>query len=276
MNDIIDPNLPMYAVAVGGEKHKDVGCLCCAAGPLEMRGNIDRSCYCPGESILINASIQNQTTRDMTSMYAKLVQTITYRASNKSKTVSKEVARVEGPMIPQHQDASWNNQPLGIPAIPPSIINSSVITINYTLKLCVAVPWGINPEVNMPVTMGTVPYTKVYGQPLQYDSPIQPQPPEANFIGGPSYQPVMPSVFGYPDMPPPSYSAAVGQTGVHIGNDKDKYTHGVLQYNPVYTFAQPYQGTYSNPYQGNYSNPASAPPQEYGMNPPPYSSIEPK
>ena len=38
INEVIDTNLPQYSVQPGGTEHKDVGCLCCTAGPLEMKG----------------------------------------------------------------------------------------------------------------------------------------------------------------------------------------------------------------------------------------------
>merc|ERR1719427_1505102 len=54
-------------------------------------------------------------------------------------------------------------------------------------------------------------------------------------------------MFGYPDMAPPSYSAVVGQKGVNIAGEDDKHTYGDMSYHPVYTFAQPYQGSYQPP-----------------------------
>ena len=252
------------------KKHKEVGCMCCKAGPLDMSASIDRSCFCPGEAILINAMVQNQTTRDMQSMHAKLIQTITYHSKRKSKTTTKEIAKLQGPMIPRGQEARWVNQPFGIPAIPPTITNSTVITVHYKLKVIVGVSWGIDPVVKMHITMGTVPYMKVYGQAVQYGTPEdQQQPPQANFIGGQSYPPPQPSFLGYPEMVPPSYSAAVGESGVNISNEKDEHTYGNLQYNPVYTFARPYQGTYD---WANY--PTDQPPPRYEADMP-YSANNP-
>ena len=38
INEVIDTNLPQYNIRPGGSAHKDVGCLCCAAGPLDITG----------------------------------------------------------------------------------------------------------------------------------------------------------------------------------------------------------------------------------------------
>lgn len=248
VNDIIDTNSPMYAHAPGGDVHKDVGCLCCKAGPLELGSSIDRSCYCPGEAILVNANVQNKTTRNMEALNAKLIQTIQYHGRHhghtKTKTVQREVAKLYGPGIPKGQDATWENQPFGIPALPPTIANSRVITVHYKVKVYVGLPWGIDPYVKLHITMGTVPFMRMYGQPVQYGTPQDAQgPPVGCFDTFAALPPPPPNVFGYPDMPPPCYSTAFGDSAVNIKKDKDSHTQGDLMYQPVYTFAQPYQGS---------------------------------
>ena len=58
--------------------------------------NIDRGCYCPGETILIDANVDNQTPRELTALKAKLVQRIDYNASRKTKVVHSTIAKLEG------------------------------------------------------------------------------------------------------------------------------------------------------------------------------------
>ena len=66
-------------------------------------GHIDRSCYCPGENIFITADIQNQTSRDMTALKGKLIQTIIYMAQGHTKRHSQTVAVVEGNFFMRYQ-----------------------------------------------------------------------------------------------------------------------------------------------------------------------------
>ena len=49
INERIDVNEPQYLQGPGDDTHKQVGCLCWAAGPLSLRAHIDRAAYCPGE-----------------------------------------------------------------------------------------------------------------------------------------------------------------------------------------------------------------------------------
>lgn len=41
-----------------------------------LAGSIDRAAYCPGEIVYITSYVQNQSTRDMRAMKAKIVQTV--------------------------------------------------------------------------------------------------------------------------------------------------------------------------------------------------------
>lgn len=243
INELIDVNNPMYLEGRGGDAHRDVGCCCCKSGPADMSVSIDRNGYCPGETIFINSFVKNQTTRDFKDMHVKLMQTVTYQASNRTKKYTHEVARLPGPRVYAGQDVNWENQPLGIPATPPTIKNSRVITLQYKIKIVASIPCAIDPTVKMYITMGTVPFMRSYGQQMQYQGGYQ--PPMPNIQQGMAAPPIPSAMLGYPDMIPPSYSAAVGSNLVNIHGKKDEHTHGDLSYNPVYTFAQPHQ-EYSN------------------------------
>lgn len=51
-------------------------------------GSIDRAAYCPGEIIYITSNVQNQSTREMRPMKAKIVQTVQCRSSKKTKPIT--------------------------------------------------------------------------------------------------------------------------------------------------------------------------------------------
>ena len=69
-----------------------------------------------------------------------------------------------GPPIPKGEFANWNNQPFAIPPCPPTIDKSRVIQVRYQIQVEVDVPWGFDPTLKFPITMGTVPYQPAYGQ----------------------------------------------------------------------------------------------------------------
>lgn len=63
---------------------KLLGCLCCASGPLTLSANLNRSAFCGGESILVDATVENNTSRDMDDITAILYQRVEFEAKNKS------------------------------------------------------------------------------------------------------------------------------------------------------------------------------------------------
>ena len=69
-----------------------------------------------------------------------------------------------GAAIPKGEFAKWDNQPLNIPALPPSILNSRVVNVTYQVMIEVDVPWGIDPKIVLPITMGTIPFRPAYQQ----------------------------------------------------------------------------------------------------------------
>ena len=93
---------------------------------------------------------------------------------------------------------------------------------------------------------GTVPFKGTFEKPIEYSTEYDKSAtaPASNFVGGTNYPPPASSMLGYPDMPAPSYSAVVGDEAVNIAGRNDKDTFGDLNYAPVYTFAQPYAGSY--------------------------------
>lgn len=252
VNDVIDTNHSKFSRGITAETPPPKCCI--KVDHLYMRANLARSCYCPGEAILINADVENRTSTDMKHVYTKLVQIITYRAYRldkeynkkkaKTKVIIKDIAKLVGPSLPKEECVCWTNQAFGIPAIPPTIENSKVITVQYRLKLMVAVQETYDPSLKLCVTIGTVPHIPTFGEPVQYGTLEDPQGvPESNYIAGQTRVSKVPKIFGYPGMAPPTYSAAVGDNEINIGRYMVvyEYTENYCDktYVPVYTFVQP-------------------------------------
>ena len=264
VNEIIDINLPQYSTVPAGTKEKKIGCLCCAAGNVNMQASLDRSGYCPGEQIFLNALCENFSTREMRCMRATLVQNILYRAADgHARGGSQAIASFEGDKIPEGSQDSWNNQPFLIPPVPPTI-ETHPVSVSYQIKFEVRVPMGLNPKILLDITMGTVPFLQSFGKQCSYQL-AENQVMEAGLTNHvqPSAPPLPPpsSTLGYPDMPPPSYAVAVGGLPVNVGDTKAKSNFGEQSYVPRYTYAQPFQGEL----------PANAPSAQFAPNPPTYS-----
>ena len=69
---------------------------------LSLVGCIDRSTYYPGEIVYITSNVQNQSTRDMRPMKAKIVQTVEYRSSKKTKRITQVIDDMDGKLTRKH------------------------------------------------------------------------------------------------------------------------------------------------------------------------------
>ncbi|XP_028391500.1 arrestin domain-containing protein 2-like [Dendronephthya gigantea] len=244
VNELIDINLPQYSTVPVGSKEKQIGCLCCVSGNLNMQASLDRAGYCPGEQIFLNALCENSSNREMRCMRATLVQNILYRAADgHTRGSSIAITRCQGDKIPARGQDSWNNQPFLIPPVAPTI-NTNPVSVSYHIKFDVRVPMGLNPKILLDITMGTVPFQRTFGRQCSYELAEnqvmeagythQVQPLATQF--GPSS-----STLGYPDMPPPSYAVAVGGLPVNVGDTEARSHFGDQSYVPRYTYAQPFQ-----------------------------------
>ena len=249
VNSLIDTNHQKFASGENGEINWRVGVrkrsfFSFKIDRIEMRATIDRSCYCPGEAILINTAVHNKSDLHIKSFFARLIQIATYRTPGKSKVVRTEIAKMKGPSVPKRETVTWIHQAMGIPAIPPTIRNSDVIKLVYILEIMAIAPKNVEPAIKMYITIGTIPYLEAYGrEQIEYGTKEDPQEaPKGNFIDEWSSPPPQPIMFGYPDMYPPCYTADTGAITIPIKHGLNM--RDVMQYTPIYTFAKHYSGSY--------------------------------
>ena len=55
-------------------KDHNVGCLCCASGPIHVTVYTDRGGYCPGEAIGVSAVINNHSKNEILGLEIQLIQ----------------------------------------------------------------------------------------------------------------------------------------------------------------------------------------------------------
>lgn len=87
-----------------------------------------------GDSIPIYAVIENYSSRLIVPK-AAIYQIQTFMANGKTKSHTKLVASVRGNHIPSGCTDTWNGKTLKIPPVSASILNSSVIRVEYSLAV---------------------------------------------------------------------------------------------------------------------------------------------
>ena len=162
----VDLNLRREDLAIPrrGENQKTLGCLCYKTGPLTLTASTDRGGYCPGETILVTAHVGNDTNKEMRRLKATLYRHVVYYARGSSTFRDDIVSQMQtNDPIPAGGDFEWNQQPLPIPASPPSSHTCRIIHTDYMLDIEVVGPnHSINLHLNIPIVIGTEPLRSVY------------------------------------------------------------------------------------------------------------------
>ena len=149
-----DPELlkPVY-----GENRKTVYSLLGDSSPIILRVQLNRSGFCIGERITIQADVRNGSGRNIT-LQAKLIQKIQFSATDLQADCTSEVlATVSGPQIASGDSFQWSSDSLVVPATEPTIASCSYISVCYVLKVSAVIPQASNCIVTIPVVIGNVP-----------------------------------------------------------------------------------------------------------------------
>ena len=93
VNTLVDLNgMPSIKGPITRNNTKTFGCCCWITDPLSQTVNLPRTGYAPGESIPVNAEIENLSDKEMNKSQAILIQKVAYKGiySSKSKTKTTE------------------------------------------------------------------------------------------------------------------------------------------------------------------------------------------
>uniref|UniRef100_A0A1I7ST33 Arrestin_C domain-containing protein n=1 Tax=Bursaphelenchus xylophilus TaxID=6326 RepID=A0A1I7ST33_BURXY len=149
-NDALEP-------ATASETNRKVSFCCRRQGIIHVELNLNRTGYTPGENIIVNAVINNETQKTLKASQAKLKQNVNYKAKTflgveYVKNVSKVVVKLDKGEIPPTSEFRWSNQVIQIPALPPRLSKCNIIDIKYCIELEVDTV-----TVQIPITIGTIP-----------------------------------------------------------------------------------------------------------------------
>ncbi|KAL2077278.1 hypothetical protein ACEWY4_026782 [Coilia grayii] len=131
-----------------GEKDKKMNIF--TSGSLSFKVHIEKTGYVPGEMLVIQAEIENSSSRNLKPKY-KLDKKVTYMAHSSTKIERSTIFKEEGSPIPS-KDHQTVTQELRIPSsIPPTIFFCKILRVEYKLKVYIDVPYGSDPEIKFPV-----------------------------------------------------------------------------------------------------------------------------
>uniref|UniRef100_A0A4W3GMX0 Arrestin domain containing 4 n=1 Tax=Callorhinchus milii TaxID=7868 RepID=A0A4W3GMX0_CALMI len=153
----IDVNAPALLSPISKNREKTVSCWFFTSGPISVNAKIERRGFCNGEAIPIYAEFENCSSRLIVPK-AAIYQTQTYLVNEKTRTFKQMIANVRGNHIASGSTDSWNGKALKIPPVTPSILDCSVIRVEYSLAVYVHIPGAKRLMLELPLVIGTIPY----------------------------------------------------------------------------------------------------------------------
>lgn len=120
------------------ELEKTFCCFCCKSGPLSASIHIPVSGFVPGQSIPINADIDNGSNVDVERLKIVLRKVLEFKTNQPRRDVKKDkitIAEVAVGPVSAHSTKTEDLN-IAIPPLPPSnLLNCSIIDLDYELKV---------------------------------------------------------------------------------------------------------------------------------------------
>ncbi|CAB05786.2 Arrestin C-terminal-like domain-containing protein [Caenorhabditis elegans] len=238
VSPLIDLNaIPLALTPIDDEESENLGCCFFRKGYLELRVNIPKTGFVPGETVPMNIHILNHSSVPVTEVKAKIIQQckfIAYRngtifrfdggsdtlmsgSSQQTKYDTKPVITQTQPMTVTPGNEHKFVLEFRLPSVTPTICRfSPVITVEYVVQVRVETTstCGSAAKCEMPILIGTVPIRNYLPPPIPNNYPIGLPPPYANLTdvnvpcpSGGSGTAVIPSA------PPPSYQESMYGVG---------------------------------------------------------------
>ena len=251
-NQLISALNPIY------EHQRQVieGC-CCEEGSIDVEFNINKTAFVPGEPLVYDITVKNNSDNAVTELYLMLRQESTFTGYSDSLFSSGKPhlhTKVESFSLfnqPVNVRKNANKKFSGastIPSLVPSLLEGcNIINIQYFVSLKVPCGWS-SVKANREIIIGTIPAREFHPSiprnatvnqvsPSQIELSVRPPPPEM-------LQPTAPPA--YEDLPPSYAECIFGGVDIRDENDDE---HTTLQRNwaPAYTYYNWNQQNYAGP-----------------------------
>lgn len=151
---------PVLRMPSEGEIHKTFCCGPCQSPPMIIRVRIPQSGYVPGQVVSVLVEITNQSRTRVQEVKFDIRKIIQYHSQTPQTKTLEEKGSICGHRLTPGDDKELcqMKQDIIIPAIAPTITQSSVVNLNYEIKVEVVVSGAhVNPVVRLPIIIGTYP-----------------------------------------------------------------------------------------------------------------------
>ncbi|XP_041457484.1 arrestin domain-containing protein 3-like [Lytechinus variegatus] len=159
---------PDVLVPLSNQVEQTVCCLCCASGPIILKGIIDKRGYVPGEYIFVSVALRNNSSRKINRITVTLQQTSYYIGESygfgvprrtKRTFHTKQVAELNLHGCEARGSINYDRKRMLVPPVPPCSFDTCPnISIMYHVKIEAGIR-GTMMDASMEniITIGTIP-----------------------------------------------------------------------------------------------------------------------
>ncbi|XP_017269164.1 arrestin domain-containing protein 3 [Kryptolebias marmoratus] len=171
--------------------------LAFGSGKVSLDAHITKMGYKPGEPINVTVEIINRSSRSVKPKF-QLYEKRSYFAQGRRKLETHTILKEKGDDVDSSSSKNTVTKGIGLPStLSPSILNCSIIKLEYRLKIYLDIKYAADPEVKLPIVI------------LNEKTADRQLPPSGAFgfeaFGNPNH-PTMPQAV---DLPPPYEASAM-------------------------------------------------------------------
>ncbi|XP_075145126.1 arrestin domain-containing protein 3-like [Haematobia irritans] len=231
----VDLNLnPVFKLPLLAEDNASVCCWPCSGGKMIYSLRVPFGAYSPGQLVKYALAIQNQTMANTNGYLLEFIQrktfTVTSPQRKQRQTKNTLVKRTYSETCLRLTNRIFEGE-FRIPSISPTTDPSSIIHVDYKLKLTIYM-MGCHKsrDISVPIFIGTIPLRESLVAAVEVVTPTAPEPEILKENPETATSDMPPS---YLDLKPPSYEATVECDSHFVDHDVDKH-HRVDDFKPLY------------------------------------------
>lgn len=188
----LDINQPDLLAPAAASKHKKVTCMFIPDGQVSISAQIERKGFCEGEDISINAKFENTCSRIVIPK-AAIIAKHSYVADGHAKVLQQKLCAVRGNHIISGMCDMWQGKTIRVPKLRPTLLGCDLIKVDYALKIYLHIPGSEKLILELPLVIGTVPFSGVGSRTSSMSSQVGSQSSWASFPSFPSFPSAPPS-----------------------------------------------------------------------------------
>ncbi|XP_037536407.1 arrestin domain-containing protein 3 [Nematolebias whitei] len=164
---VSEADMSIPGLLIPQHMHKDKS-IAFSPGNVTMDVYTKKKGYRPGEDVRVTVKVNNCSRRSVQPNFA-LYEKKTFFGANRSKVETREILRAKAEAVDSCSGKKTVTKVITIPKeLPPSILNCTLVKLEYKLKIYLNITCASNPEVKLPIIL--LPDESAVFLPPSYDS----------------------------------------------------------------------------------------------------------